>query len=226
MSLKRKSDNSGLDYATMPDALPGFEGIERYWDSRNDIYAAKIKPGEYYVSNHGEMISTVLGSCVSACIRDRLLGIGGMNHFMLPLSDRYKHTSWDNTPVDSAARYGNVAMERLINAILAAGGARKNFEIKLFGGAKVLDIESDIGNQNIKFVMDYLQKEDCAIKIHDVGGKCPRKINYYPSSGRVRVKKFYKLHNDTLAIREKRYIKELEKTSVEGDVDIFSFGGR
>ena len=221
MILAGRPDNSYLDYGKMPVALPGFEDINRYWDIKNDIYAAKIKPGEYYVSNHGEMISTVLGSCVSACIRDKILGIGGMNHFMLPAADQYSSGAWANTPVDSATRYGNVAMERLINAILASGGSRNNFEIKLFGGAKVLDIALDIGGKNIRFVMDYLKQERYEVQVYDVGGIYPRKVNYYTSSGRVRVKKLYKLHNNTLTEREKRYIHELEIMPVRGEVDIF-----
>jgi chemotaxis protein CheD len=216
-----RSDKSGLDYGTMPVALPGFEGINRYWDTQNNIYAAKIKPGEYYVSTHGELISTVLGSCVSACIRDKELGIGGMNHFMLPTDDQYSSSTWDDTPVSSATRYGNVAMERLINVILASGGSRENLEIKIFGGAKVLDIDSDVGNQNINFVMAYLKKEGHKVQTNDVGGVCPRKVNYYPSSGRVRVKKLYNLHNNTLAEREKIYVRELQDMQVSGEVDIF-----
>lgn len=217
-------DGSGKkhpDFARMPDALPGFEEINRYWDMKNDIYAAKIKPGEYYVSNHGEMVSTVLGSCVSACIRDKMLGIGGMNHFMLPTSGQYSSSSWTDTPVNSATRYGNVAMERLINAILALGGSKSNLEIKLFGGAKVLDIALDIGGKNIDFVMEYLKKEKFDVQVYDVGGIYPRKINYYTSSGRVRVKKLYKLHNETLREREKQYLRELETMPVRGEVDIF-----
>ena len=221
MVTASRSDNSGLDYGTMPVALPGFEGVNRYWDTQNNIYAAKIKPGEYYVSTHGELVSTVLGSCVSACIRDIKLGIGGMNHFMLPTDDRYSSGAWTDTPVSSATRYGNVAMERLINVILASGGSRENFEIKIFGGAKVLDIDSDVGNQNINFVMDYLKKEGQKVQTNDVGGVCPRKVNYYPSSGRVRVKKLYNLHNNTLAVREKQYVRELQDTPVRGEVDIF-----
>jgi len=221
MITASRSDNSGLDYGTMPVALPGFEGINRYWDTQNDIYAAKIKPGEYYVSTHGEMISTVLGSCVSACIRDTGLGLGGMNHFMLPTDSRYSSSAWADTPVSTATRYGNVAMERLINVILASGGSRENFEIKIFGGAKVLDIDSDVGNENINFILAYLKMEGHKVQTHDVGGVCPRKVNFYPSSGRVRVKKLHNLHNTTLVEREKRYVRELQDMPVSGEVDIF-----
>lgn len=80
-----------------PRALPGYEHINRYWDRLHDRYVAKILPGEYYVTLQGELVATVLGSCVSACIRDRKLGIGGMNHFMLPHSA--KPTEWGKSVV-------------------------------------------------------------------------------------------------------------------------------
>lgn len=105
----------------LPPALPGFEHVNRYWDVRMSLPAAKILPGEFYVSRTGEMIVTVLGSCVSACIRDRQLGIGGMNHFMLPHKGAHSTEVWGSA-VSSASRYGNWAMEFLINEILKLGG--------------------------------------------------------------------------------------------------------
>ena len=74
-------------HRVLAQSLPGFDNINRYWDRKHEMAAAKILPGEYYVTNHEEIITTVLGSCVSACVRDRVLGIGGMNHFMLPESE-------------------------------------------------------------------------------------------------------------------------------------------
>ncbi len=212
----------GIDDGNLPSVLPGFEHIHRFWDAKNHIYSAKITPGQYYVTSQGEMISTVLGSCVTACIRDKISRIGGMNHFMLPVLRDYRQDEWTNTPVSLGTRYGNVAMERLINAILACGGSRKNFEIKLFGGAKVLDINTNIGQMNIDFVRDFIAKEGYQVISADVGGIWPRKINYYPSSGRVRVKHFYKVHNNTLIERERAYIRKLENQQLSGEVDIFT----
>ena len=211
-----------LEEPAMPVALPGFDAIRRYWDGKNHIYSAKIGPGEFYVTHHGEMIATLLGSCISACIRDKKLGVGGMNHFMLPIANQYSASAWTDTPVSAATRYGNVAMERLINVILANGGRREHLEIKVFGGAKVLDIDSDVGKMNIDFVSEYLQTEGFPIASHDVGGRYARKVNYYPSSGRVRVKTLSRLHDSRLAEREHHYIKALEAMPVKGDIDIFS----
>ena len=78
----------------MPTALPQFSHIRRYWDPLHETFAAKLLPGEYYVTTQSEMICTVLGSCVSACVRDRVLGIGGMNHFMLPLDRSQGESAW------------------------------------------------------------------------------------------------------------------------------------
>ncbi len=214
-------DDNERDYGDMPIALRGFEHINRYWDQRHDIFAAKIKPGEYYVSVHGEMIATVLGSCVSACIRDPVSGIGGMNHFMLPEDSSRSSGIWKDTPVSSETRYGNVAMERLINVIIANGGERRNLEIKVFGGGRVLDLNTDIGGNNVEFVKQYIAKEGFNITTEDVGGVYPRKIQYFPLSGRVRMKKLYQLHNETLIERETKYIDTLKHEKLAGEIDIF-----
>ena len=214
--------NTSVDMANAPPILQGFEHINRYWDTKHNIFAAKILPGEFYVSLHGELITTVLGSCVSACIRDRVSGIGGMNHFMLPDNrERTTSSAWENTPVSAETRYGNVAMERLINVILAGGGKRQNLEVKLFGGGKVLSINTDIGGKNVDFVKLYLQKEGLNVDSEDTRGPWPRKVQYFPLTGRVRVKRLNALHNDTLSRREKAYIKTLKEKKVEGKVDLF-----
>lgn len=205
-----------------PPALPEFKEINRYWDRLNKCYSAKIVPGEYYVSKGGEMVTTVLGSCVSACIRDVTTKIGGMNHFMLPEAGSGSNWgSWKETPVDAGARYGSVAMERLINSILKHGGEKNRLEIKIFGGGKVLNIDSDVGQKNIDFVLAYLKKEGYKIKSMDVGGTHPRKVNFYPGDGRVYVKKLLRMHNPTVQLRERAYIREIHDHPVSGDVDVF-----
>ena len=207
-------------YSAIPSALPGFENITRYWDTKNNIYAAKIIQGEYYVSMNNELITTVLGSCVSACIRDIKLGIGGMNHFMLP-GNTIRRSHWRDSPVSIAAIYGTVAMERLINIIISHGGRRENLEVKLFGGGRVLDITTDVGKDNIDFVRNYLANEHIKIIAEDLGGTHPRKVMYYPTTGRAFVKKLLKLHNDTFFIRERNYIDELKQQPVKADVELF-----
>lgn len=217
-----RAKNTSVIYDCLPEALPGFEKINRYWDDKHNIYAAKIVQGEYYVTTHGEMITTVLGSCVSACIRDKKIGVGGMNHFMLPQDSKYKHSSWKDNPVDTAARYGNVAMERLINAILAHGGRREHLEVKVFGGGRLLNITMDVGKDNIDFVRQYLHTEKLRIDSEDLGDEYPRKVMYFPASGRAMVKKMMRMHNETIVKRERQYIETLKVEPVEGEIEIFT----
>lgn len=207
-------------YNALPQAIEGFENIVRYWDEKHKIYAAKIMQGDFYVTIHGEMIATVLGSCVSACIRDTRLGIGGMNHFMLP-EFRGMSDEWKNSPVNVAARYGNVAMEKLVNTIMSAGGNKKYFEAKIFGGGNLLEMTTDIGQLNIDFVKSFLRKEGIKSVAEDVGGIYPRKLIYYPSNGVAKVKKIRNLHNDTLQKREINYINRLKEKAVVSEIEIF-----
>jgi len=200
-------------------ALPGFETIKRYWDRTHQMPAAKIIPGEYYVTQHNEIITTVLGSCVSACVWDRVFGIGGMNHFMLPLS---RNGEWGGSDlVSTANRYGNYAMEHMINDILAHGGHRRNLAVKIFGGGKIISEMSNIGLKNVEFVEKYIKSEGLDLVGRDIGDRYPRKVVFYPQSGRVRVKKLKKLHNDTLIKRERAYQHNLVNAPVEGSVELF-----
>ncbi len=196
------------DNQRLPLALPQFKHIRRYWDPSNNIFAAKLLPGEYYVTGNGEMVATVLGSCVSACVRDRVLGIGGMNHFMLPRDASVDGADWDRA--SAATRYGNVAMERLIEDILSFGGSRSDLEFKIVGGGRVLDSSVDIGMHNIQFVRHYLRSAGYLILGEDVGDQYPRKVHYFPTTGKVRVRKLVKLYNNTLQDRERNYRRELE----------------
>jgi chemotaxis protein CheD len=202
-----------------PKVLSGFSSINRYWDQQNQVWAAKILPGQLYVTSaHEEVICTTLGSCVSACIRDPKAGIGGMNHFMLPLKDGHSSDDW----LDQATRYGSYAMEHLINEIMKAGGNRNNLEMKVTGGARVIQTMSNVvGQRNIDFVLNYAELEGIEVISQDLGDIYPRKVMYYPSSGRLRVKKLRSLHNDTLIQREEMYVHELETEPVAGDVELF-----
>ena len=183
-------------------SIAGFEAVNRYWDNENKIIAAKLLPGDYYVTTEDEMITTVLGSCVSACIWDSVIGIGGMNHFMLPETSQQRLNNRAEEVVGNASRYGNYAMEHLINTILQNGGKRKNLEVKLFGGGKIVATLSDVGARNIRFVLDYIDMEALKLVSHDLGDIYPRKVNFFPKNGRVRMKKIKHLHNETIVQRE------------------------
>lgn len=209
-SLKKESP-------PLPKALPGFEGINRYWDPHRCAFSAKILPGEYYISTNDEVILTVLGSCVSACIRDTVFNVGGMNHFMLPMDDTGKWADNDN----ASARYGNFAMEQLINGILKNGGSRKNLEVKLVGGGKILSSMTDVGKRNIEFVLEYIKKEGFMLTSQDLGDVYPRKVVYYPRTGKMLVKKLRSLHNDTILQRESSYRHDIVRKPVEGEIELF-----
>ena len=205
----------------MKKCLYGFTSIKRYWDKTNNIFAAKILPGEYYVTPHNEAITTVLGSCVSACIRDRVTGIGGMNHFMLPLNKSMSNE--EVALMSDAARYGNFAMEKMINDILTHGGSRKNLEVKIFGGGRVLQNMQtlDVGNGNINFVRDYIATENLKLIGEDVGDVFPRKVIFFPATGKVKVKKLRQMHNRTIIEREDSYMSSLDNKPTTSDIELF-----
>jgi len=206
----------------LPIPLQGFEHINRYWDKRMHTPAAKILPGECYVSDKNEMIVTVLGSCVAACIRDKAIGIGGMNHFMLPVQSG-THAITRSGSVDTALCYGNWAMEYLINSILKLGGKRNRLEIKLFGGGRVLAGMSnmDVGRRNIEFVQDYLTQEGFSVTSQDLGDKYPRKVLYFPDTGAVKMRRLRSVANTTIEKREREYLDSMSNKPQTGDVELF-----
>jgi chemotaxis protein CheD len=201
-------------------ALPQFSHVARYWDGEHSCFAARVLPGEYYVTTHAEVVCTVLGSCVSACIRETRLNIGGMNHFMLPLDTSNGESSW-GTVASAATRYGNVAMERLINDILKLGGRRENLEIKLVGGGRVLaEMNTDIGARNIDFVRQYVHDEGFKVLSQDLGDVFPRRVVYFPQTGRMRVRKLTSGRDEKLVARERQYLQQLVRPP-EGEIELF-----
>ncbi len=188
-----------------------------YYDRTFDCEAAKILPGEYYYTPKDMLIVTVLGSCVSACIRDRVSGLGGMNHFMLPDGGD------PNSPVSASARYGTYAMEILINDLLKAGARRENMEAKVFGGGAVLKgfTAINVGERNAAFVINFLKTEKMRVVAEDLNDVYPRKVYFFPRTGKVLVKKLTQTHNDTLAKREQDYASRLKVEPVSGDIDLF-----
>src|ERR1700733_5560465 len=153
----------------------------RFFDNTAAAWMVKVFPGEFYVTRKpDEVVLTVLGSCVAACIRAPALGIGGMNPFMLA-----SHNSGDWGGDLKSTRFGNFAMEKLINELIKAGCARGRMEIKVFGGGNVTDMTTAIGSENAEFVLRYLQMEGLPCAAGDLGGTLPRGIHYPPADGRV-----------------------------------------
>jgi chemotaxis protein CheD len=196
----------------------GADSVARntYFDRRVGKTTAKLLPGEYYVTREDMVIATVLGSCVSACIRDVTCGIGGMNHFMLP-------DSGADPRMGGAARYGVHAMEMLINGLLKLGARREHFEAKVFGGGNVMRSLSptNVGRRNSEFVLEFLGNEQIRVTAHDLEDVYPRKVHYFPATGTVRVRKLMEMHNDTLYAREADYGSRLATEGRGGDIELF-----
>jgi chemotaxis protein CheD len=187
-----------------------------YVDREFNATAAKIGPGEYYVTQRDMLIVTVLGSCVSACVRDPGTRVGGMNHFMLP-----EHGGDPGSPLSGSARYGAYAMEVLINNLIGMGARRDKLEAKLFGAGRIMPGVMDIGLRNATFARDYLRREKIPVIAEDLCNPHPSKIYFFPHTGRVLVKRLKTLRNDTILTREQTYAKRLDRLPVSGEADLF-----
>jgi len=161
-------------YASSARAQPS---PRRHRDGVLNCWVVNITQGETYATGEEDVaIATVLGSCIAACIRDPYARIGGMNHFLLPDGDGGDRLS---------SRYGVNAMELLINAILHAGGRRDRLQAKIFGGANVIPALSNIGERNAQFARTFLKAEGIELIGDDTGGTLPRRVRFWPESGRA-----------------------------------------
>lgn len=213
--MKHANGRKRLNMTTADEHL----ATNLYFDRTFSCDAAKILPGEYYFTGRDMLIVTVLGSCVSACIRDVRSGIGGMNHFMLPESGAADRDS----PVSASMRYGSYAMEMLINQLLKQGARRENLEAKIFGGGNVLKAFTalNVGERNAEFVKRFLQAENIRVTGEDLNDIYPRKVYFFPRTGRVLVKKLKQMNNYTIVRREQTYASNLKSSTVAGDVELF-----
>lgn len=183
-----------------------------------------VQPGEVYVSSQDECISTVLGSCVSVCMIDKVKMIGGMNHIMLP---QQKNTNNHSSFIASQeGRYGMAAMERLINEIIKKGGKKNQLEAKVFGGAKMFDFNfsTNIGQSNVDFVLWFLKNEGIKITAQDVGGTSSRRIFFNPADNKVLVKQIST--SKTIVQAEQNLLKNVNqnakpKPSVQSEFTVF-----
>jgi chemotaxis protein CheD len=188
-----------------------------YYHPHFDAHIVKVMLGQHKVSARvDEMLVTTLGSCVAACIRDPVIGLGGMNHFLLP---EIPESADDGA--SAAARYGSVAMELLINQILAGGGRRNRLEVKLFGGAKVIDTTLDIGAKNGAFALSYIRREGLTLVGQDLGGVSARRIHFFPSTGRVLRRILRPEALSETVSQELNFMTTLRHKPIEGDVELF-----
>lgn len=185
-----------------------------YADHHFQYDAVKVLPGEYFVANEEIVIMTVLGSCIAACIWDGRARLGGMNHFMLP----------DGDTGDGSGRYGSFAMELLINEMLKLGARRETMQAKIFGGGQVMAgfTTMNVGERNTRFVQEYLSTERIPIVSQDVLDIHPRKVCFFPVTGKALVKRLAHSHPETLAVEERRgNAATVAKSNAGGSVDLF-----
>ena len=205
-------DLSRLDQLKAQVRNPG-EASFFYRDHHFQYDAVKVLPGEYFVSTEDLVIMTVLGSCISACIWDGKARCGGMNHFMLPDGD-----------ADGFGRYGSYAMELLINEMLKKVARRETMQAKVFGGAAVMAgfTTMNVGERNTKFVLEYLATERIPVVSQDVLDIHPRKVCYFPATGKALVKRLAHSHPETLAVEERKgNAATVAKSTSGGSVDLF-----
>lgn len=205
---------SGLEALRSRPRKPG-EASFFYFDHHFQYNAVKVLPGEYFVTGENIVICTVLGSCIAACLWDRTLNIGGMNHFMLPEGDS----------TDISGRYGSYAMEVLINEMIKLGARRETMQAKVFGGGQVMAnfTTMNVGERNTDFVVQYLQTERIPIVSEDVLDIYPRKVVYFPATGKAMVKRLAHAHPEALVEQERSRgsAAQLAKTNAGGSVDLF-----
>jgi chemotaxis protein CheD len=183
-----------------------------YADHHFQYDAVKVLPGEYFVSGDDVLIMTVLGSCIAACVWDGKARIGGMNHFMLPEGE------------DGSGRYGSYAMELLINEMLKMGARRETMQAKVFGGGAVMAgfTTMNVGERNTQFVLDYLATERIPVVSQDVLDIHPRKVCFFPVTGKALVKRLAHAHPEALAVEERKgNAVNVAKTTAGGSVDLF-----
>ncbi|HYQ17683.1 MAG TPA: chemoreceptor glutamine deamidase CheD [Polyangiaceae bacterium] len=207
--------NAALESATgAPRALRGFDGIRRYWDGHEGRWIAQVLPGDFYVTKHDEIIATVLGSCVSTCVRDEVAGVGGLNHFMLP-------SQGSDVKGDDALRYGCYAVERLINELVKYGARRERMEVKIFGGGKVIAGMGDIGRKNIDFVHEYFATEGLPIEAEDTGGVWARRVRYFAATGKVMIQRLQTQEANEVVRSEGELRRKISVAPPRGEVDLF-----
>lgn len=183
-----------------------------------------IDPGEYYVSREPEVISTLLGSCVSACLYDPVKRVFGMNHFLLAY-----HRVAASKPIihSDEGRYGVYAMELLINGLMKLGANRSNLQAKCFGGGNVLKLREDrenqktVGDVNVEFIKEFLQNEKIPLVSSCLGGSHGRNVHFMGTDYSVFIKKIGETLERQIESEERRYwkknIDEREKTTSQAD---------
>lgn len=196
-----------------------YDGVKRYYDQNLEMTVVKLMTGDCYVTAEPrEMLVTILGSCISVCARDPVAKIGGMNHFLLPGSMKSGVVKGD---AGYSTRFGAFAMEELINGILKLGGHKDRMEIKVFGGGNVINNSAMIGSKNANFAKEFLKMEGFKIAAEDVCGEYPRRIHYFPDTGKVMMRKLQRKEDFRIVEEEKKYQQKIGDKKPKTEVELF-----
>jgi chemotaxis protein CheD len=204
---------SRIDELKAQPRKPG-EASFFFYEAHFKADAVKVLPGEYFVHHEDILIMTTLGSCIAACLWDRERRIGGMNHFMLP----------EGAAGADSGRYGSYAMELLINELMKKGASRLTLEAKVFGGGAVISGMNSInvGERNTEFVLDYLKTERIPVVSKDVMDVYPRKVCFFPASGKAMVKRLAPTNTDALVAQDRAAAQRAVPASTGGgSIDLF-----
>ena len=189
-----------------------WQGRLRYFDPLEEKWLINVPAESFYVTPEDEILLTTLGSCVSACVYDTTYRVGGLNHFLLPRQP-------DGAGTDRALRYGSESMLELLSSLAGIGAQHTTLEAKVFGGGGTPSFGSDVGRSNIAFVKQYLNGEGIPIVAEDVGGPWARQVRFYPTTGRVRVRRLELSRRLQLVQGEQRLLERLSEppgVDVEG----------
>ena len=189
----------------------------RFYSQKLKKTVIMLRAGEYFATQNGEVLFTVVGSCIATCIYDKERKLAGMNHFLLPGMVRP-----DEMVSSEVGRYGMFAMELLIGELIKLGARRKGLQAKLFGGGNVLTFRSgdgDVTRSNIRFAKKFLELEGIPTVKEDVGGTSGRKIFFFSDSDRVLLKRFdirkdQRSFQDEEDYKKRIFQKRLEKPPV------------
>jgi len=205
--------NDLLRQSALQYRYSGYMSINRFHDCSTGLDIVQVMPGTLYVTNMGECITTILGSCISVCLRDPVTNIGGLNHFMLPGS----HTNIDRSTETN--NYGRHAMTQLIEKMEAMGALTHRCEAKIFGGGSMFPNDQEIGSRNIDFASDFLEYHRIDISSKDVGLYYSRRIRFYTDTGKVMVKRLRSLHNKQISKQEVDYENYLTNVNHNTEYD-------
>ena len=168
--------------------------------------------GEFFVTEAPDVVlTTILGSCVAACMRDAVAGVGGMNHFLLPGDD--------DRQTEGGRRYGVQAMELLVNGLLRRGARRDRLEAKLFGGGRLIDGLTDVGDQNAAFAEKFLRDEGIQYLGGSLRGDQARRVQFWPVSGRAR--QICLARNDAAVFAVERQRRPAPPVDTGGALELF-----